>query len=69
MEGVEELSRALLALSMQVVDQESADGLGTVRLMLMEVDGGRFRSMFDKWGCKTYASLRHALDHYYLTCF
>jgi hypothetical protein len=49
--------------------EEGQDALATAKLLLLEVDETRFKSMFDRWGCKTFAALRHALDHYYLTAF
>lgn len=59
----------MLSLGHRILNSDMEDSLAVARQLLLEVDEEQFKSMFDRWGCKTFSSLRHALDNYYLTTY
>lgn len=69
MEGVDQLSKALITLSQKILERNQFNTLALAKLLLLDIDNIPFKSMFDRWGCKNFPSLRQALENYYLTSF
>lgn len=64
-----DLSYSLLLLGQQIIERQELDTVALVRDLFIDIDKIPFKSLFNRWGCKDYATLHQALDNYYQTSF
>jgi hypothetical protein len=66
MDEAEELSHALMTLSSKILNRTCHDRLRTARDLLLDIDGGVFGPMFERWGCKSFLGVQQAIESYYI---